>query len=206
MKKTLPVLPSFRLFAWFFAMFGLLSVSGCASFYLDNATREVPVSEFKKPGTPRPVQVIFEFQTKGVANGRATDYFAPQVFDQIKESGLFSSVDKSPVEGGALLNVVINNVPLTDDAFSKGVATGLTFGLVGSQVSDGYVCTMKYLSGSQAPLITTSARHAIHTTMGAKGDPENGTKMESLEVAAKTMSRQIISTTLNQLSREEGFR
>jgi hypothetical protein len=194
-----------RRFALLLSLLGLLSLTGCASYYVDNATKEVPVSSYKKPDAPKLVQVIFEFQTKGVANARATDFIAPIVMEQIKASGLFAKVDTAPVEGGVLLNVVINNVPLSDDAFSKGFVTGLTLGLAGSQVGDGYVCTMKYLSGTQSSAITETTRHAIYTVLGAKGAPDNGTKMDSLDMAVKTMTKQIVSTTLNELSHDQEF-
>lgn len=187
-------------------LLGLLALTGCASFYVDTATKEIPVDAYQKPASPHPVQVVFEFQTKGVTNARATQYLAPQVLEQIKSSGLFSDLKTTPVEGGALLSIVLNNVPLTDDAFGKGFVTGLTFGLVGSQVSDGYVCTMKYLAQPQAPAISSTARHAIHTVMGAKDAPANGTRMDSLEMAVKTMTRQIVSTALDALSRDPEFK
>ncbi|MBI3432422.1 MAG: hypothetical protein HY018_09460 [Hydrogenophilales bacterium] len=187
-------------------MLGLLALTGCASFYVDTATKEIPADAYKKPASPHPVQVVFEFQTKGVANARATQYLAPLVMEQIKGSGLFSELKTTPVEGGALLSVVLNNVPLTDDAFSKGFVTGMTFGLAGSQVSDGYVCTMKYIARPQAPAISSTARHAIHTVMGAKDGPANGTKMDSLDMAVKTMTRQVVSTALDELSRDPEFK
>lgn len=195
-----------KLFGFLAAGILLASMTGCASFYLDTATREIPAQSYKKPASPKPVQVVFEFQTKGVANATATKYLSAQVTDQIKESGLFSEAKDTPVADGALLNVVLNNVPLTDDAFSKGFVTGMTFGLAGSQVSDGYICTIKYLPTTQDPAISKTARHAIHTVMGAKEAPSNGTKMESIEVAVKTMVRQIVSTGLDDLSRDPAFK
>lgn len=195
-----------RNFALAAAMLGLLSLTGCASFYVDTATKEVPVAAYQKPASPKPVQVVFEFQTKGAANARATRYLSDQVIEQIRGSGLFSEVLETPVEGGALLNVVLNNVPMTDDAFGKGFVTGLTFGLAGSQVSDGYVCTMSYLPQAQAPAISKTTRHAIHTLLGAKGAPENGTKMDSLDLAVRTMTRQIVSASLDELSRDPAFK
>ena len=195
-----------RNFAWAVSMLGLLSLTGCASFYVDTATKEVAAEAYKKPVTPRPVQVIFEFQTKGVANARGTQFLGPQVNEQIKGSGLFSELKDTPVEGGALLHIVLNNVPLTDDAFGKGFVTGLTFGLAGSQVSDGYVCTLKYIPQPQVPAISKTTRHAIHTVMGAKEAPANGTKMDSLELAVRTMTRQIVSAALDELSRDPEFK
>lgn len=182
-----------------------LSLTGCATFYVDTATKEVPATAYKKPATPKPVQALFEFQTKGVANAAATKYLSAQVMEQIKSSGLFSELQDTLVADGALLSVVLNNVPLNDDAFSKGFVTGLTFGLAGSQVSDGYILTMKYLPSPQAPAIAKTARHAIHAVLGAKEAPTNGIKMDSMELAVTTMTRQIVSTGLDALSRDPGF-
>lgn len=180
--------------------------SGCASVYVDTATREVDAAQFRKPAQPQAAQLLFEFQTKGALNTRATDFLKAQVTEQIKTSGLFSQVDEKPVAGGALLSVTLNNVPLTDDAFTKGFVTGLTFGLAGSQVSDGYVCTVKYVGPGQPEALVKTARHAIHTTVGASSAPANGVKADSIEAAVRTMTRQVVSTTLDELSRDERFR
>lgn len=182
-----------------------LGLTGCASIYVDTATKEIPASTFKKTASPKPVQFIFDFQTKGVANATATKYLSEQVTAQVKESGLFSSVQSEPVADGGLLSLVINNVPLTEDAASKGFVTGLTFGLAGSQVTDGYICTVKYLPSAQGAAISKTARHAIHAVLGAKEDPPNATKAENIEVAVRTMTRQVVSNVLNDLSQDTGF-
>jgi hypothetical protein len=181
-------------------------MSGCANMYLDNATREVSVSQFKKPDSARPVQALFEFQTKGVANARVSDYLKVQVMEQIKSSGLFSEVSEVPVRGGAMLSITLNNVPITDDAYTKGFVTGLTFGLAGAQVTDGYVCTARYLSDASSPAIVKQARHAIHTTVGNSATPTNATKVADQKEAATTMTRQIISNVLNDLSHDTKFK
>jgi hypothetical protein len=179
----------------------VLLSSGCASFYVDSATKEVSASLFQKPATLKPVQVLFEFQTKGTANAKGTDFLKAQVVEQVKTSGLFSTVEETPVADGALLTITINNVPVTDDAFAKGFVTGFTFGLVGSQVTDGYVCTMTYRTTAQPQPKSAAARHAIHTQMGATGAPTNARKAESIDAAVRTMTRDLVSTTLNDLSR-----
>ncbi|HEX6704019.1 MAG TPA: hypothetical protein VF169_04595 [Albitalea sp.] len=184
---------------------GAVALTGCASFYVDASTKEVSAAQFKKPAELKPVQLLFEFQTKGTQNSRATDFLKAQVAEQVKISGLFSQVSDGPVTGGALLSVTLNNVPLSDDAFAKGFVTGLTFGLAGSQVSDGYVCTVKYVNGSQTPLAKT-ARHAIHTSMGATGGQPTGTKADNMEAAVRTMTRQVVSTALNDLSQDPSFK
>ncbi|MCW8880960.1 MAG: hypothetical protein OQL17_00535 [Sedimenticola sp.] len=187
-------------------LLSLFIITGCANMYVDDSTKEISASEFKKPDPLRPVQALFEFQTKGVANAQATDYLKAQVLEQIKSSGLFSEVSDGPVTGGALLSITLNNIPITDDAFSKGFVTGFTFGLAGSQVTDGYVCTARYMTDTSSPAIEKKARHAIHTTMGNTTPPENATKAENIEVAITTMTRQIMSNVLHDLSQDSDFK
>jgi hypothetical protein len=182
-----------------------VALTGCATHYVDGATKEVSATQFRKPAAPQPVQLVFEFQTKGVANANATQQLKAQVLQRVKDSGLFSSVDEKPVPSGSLLSLKLNNVVLTDDAFSKGFATGLTFGLAGSQVSDGYICTVSYFGNGQGAPVTKTARHAIHTTLGAAKSPGNAEKAASIQEAVTKMTSQIVSTALNDLSQDPAF-
>jgi hypothetical protein len=181
-----------------------LAMVGCASHYVDGSTKEVDAATFRKPAAPAPVQVLFEFETKGVSNTRATDALKKQVVEQVRGSGLFSAADEKPVPNGALLGVKLNNVPMQDDAFSKGFATGLTFGLAGSQVSDGYICTVQYVAPGKEPVVKV-VRHAIHTTIGAAATPGNSQKAKNITDAVNTMVRQIVGNALNDLSRDPAF-
>ena len=184
----------------------MTALTGCASFYVDGNTKDIPATSFHKAEPVHPVQVLFEFQTKGVANARATAGTKVRVLDQIKASGLFSEVSEQPVAGGASLNIVVDNVPLTDNAFSKGFVTGLTFGLAGSKVSDGYVCSTSYRSSGDAEPIVKKARHAIHTTIGASSEPANATKAASIDDAVTKMLHQVISNVLNDMSNDPAFK
>lgn len=188
----------------FLAATGLLG--GCASAYLDGSTKEIPSAQFKKPANAAPVQVLFDFQTKGVTNGQATALLRDRVLAQVKASGLFSEVGTAAVPSGAMLSITLNNVPLTDDAFSKGAITGLTFGLAGSQVSDGYICTAVYRAGDGAAPLTKQARHAIHTTLGAAAAPGKAVKAANMQEAAFQMTTQVISNVLNDLSQDTNFK
>jgi hypothetical protein len=181
-------------------------LSGCMSMYVDGNTKEVAPAQYHKPAALHPVQFFYEFQTKGVANAAVTGHTKERVLTQVKDSGLFSSVSDEPVASGANLSITVNNVPLTDDAFSKGFVTGLTFGLAGSQVSDGYVCTARYRANAQTPAEVKQVRHAIHTTIGSGGPPANAVKANSAEDAVTLMLRQIVSNALNDISRDPQFK
>jgi len=182
------------------------ALTGCASFYVDSATKEVPAAQYRKTAQPQPVQVLFEFQSKGVTNARATEMLRARVVEQISNSGLFTAVVDTPTATGATLSIVLDNVPLTDDVFSKGFVTGLTFGLAGSKVSDGYVCTASYRSGPDVQPIVKKARHAIHTTLGATSEPGNAIKADSITDALTKMTRQIVSNVLNDVSQDATFK
>ena len=73
------------------------------------------------------------------------------------------------------------------DVYKRQV-TGLTLGLAGSQVSDGYVCTINYLPPGAPTPISRKARHAIHTTIGASAAPANGVQAASAEEAIHTVT------------------
>jgi len=179
---------------------GSALLTGCASFYVDTATKEVASTQFKKIAQPRPVQLSFEFQSNGAPNAQATALLRGQVSDQVLASGLFSSV----VADGksAMLNVAVNNLPADTAAAAKGFVTGLTFGLAGNVVTDYYECKITYLPAGQSTPVVTTARHAIHTKLGAAGDPANAVKSASVEDAVRTMTRQIVSNALNALSQQ----
>ncbi|KAF0812325.1 hypothetical protein IGB42_03315 [Andreprevotia sp. IGB-42] len=188
------------------ALLAITLLSGCSSVYVDTATKEIPVAEFTKPATPKPVQVVFEFQTKGVPNPAATDYLKGQVLDQAIASGLFEVKATSADKGTGLLNITLNNIPLTDDAAAKGFATGLTFGLAGTAVTDGYVCTVSYLPAAQSDAVQGTSRHAIHTVIGNAKAPENAVKSASIDIAIRTMTREILSNAFNALSKDDKFK
>jgi hypothetical protein len=184
----------------------LVYLGGCASFYVDGNAPEVPAAQYKKPAAAADVQLIWEFQTKGVANAKATEYLKARVVDQLATSGLFSKVSDAPVASGALLVATVNNVPLTDDAAAKGFVAGLTFGIAGQTVGDGYECTLRYTPGRNgAPPLEQKSKHVIYTNIGAAGPPPGAQKMATVEEAVTTMLRQLISRTLNPLTQNPAF-
>ena len=183
---------------------GSALLTGCASFYVDTATRDVPVAQFKKVANPKPVALTFDFQSRGAPNPRATEFLRAQVQEQVAASGLFSTMASG--SDSARLNVELNNVPLDgQNAAAKGFVTGLTFGLAGNVVTDVYECKLTYLAPGQTTPVVTSARHAIHTSLGATDAPANATKSANMEDAIRTMTRQVIANALNDLSQQAAF-
>jgi hypothetical protein len=181
-------------------------LTGCATHYLDGAVKDTPASAYVRAGAPHPVQVVFEFQTKGAANSRATDLVKPMVMESVRAASLFSEVGDKPAAGAGLMSVQINNVALTDDAFSKGFMTGLTFGLAGSTVTDGYLCTVSYTAPGASVAVIKTSKHALHTALGSAGAPPGGVKVNSIDEGVRGMVRQIMGVALSELSRDPQFK
>jgi hypothetical protein len=175
--------------------------------YVDAGLQNAKASDIRKPAKPYDTQLLFSFKTKGTANARATDALRAQVTELVASSGLFATAGADPALSGSILNITIDNVPITDqsDAAAKGFATGLTLGLVGSTVTDGYVCTIDFVPAGSKDKVSKTSRHAIHTTMGAKGAPPNAVKAKNAEDAVRTMTTQIVTDGLKQLSNDPVF-
>lgn len=181
-------------------------LSGCLSMksYVDPALPVVTKGEIVAPATPQPVQVAFEFRTKGSANADATAQLQPRLVAAAAESGLFSKVSSTADDTNAgLLTVVIDNVePEGQNAGAKGFGTGLTLGAVGSMVTDGYTCKASYVRGGR----TTSVelQHALHTTIGNKAGPEGLTPMTPQEAVNQVID-QLIWNSLDNLADKGAF-
>lgn len=184
----------------------MLLTSGCANFYVDTMTKDLQPQQIRKVENPKPVQLLFEFQTKGATNTTATEYLKADVTAHTKASGLFSEISTGPVPNNAVLSLTIENVPLTDNAAGRGFVTGLTFGIAGSTVTDGYICRAVYISGSGNEKIVKVTRHAIHTALGAQSAPAGAVASESIEAAVRTMTRQIVTNALNDLASDPQFK
>lgn len=189
-----------RLLALTLTVAGALSLSACISpqHYVDPKLGETQMSGLKKPTDPQPIQMLFEFRTKGVANARATTAVKPRVEAELAKSGLFSAVSAEPVASGRKLAISIDNVePEGQRAGQKGFATGLTLGLDGNTISDDYVCTFTYLEPGHEP-VTQEVRHTLYTTIGITNPPK-GLTPAPLADAFATVIRQAVDKGLAEI-------
>jgi hypothetical protein len=179
----------------------LLSLSACISpqSYIDPALPVLKAEDLPRVSQPQPVQVLYEFRSKGVPNTGATGLTRTKAIETITKSGMFSSVSEAPAAGGRTLALVIDNVPVTDDKTGSAVATGMTFGLVGTSVTDGYVCTATYSVPGARPK-TASVRHALHTQIGNQTPPPGLTAMTP-SAAIPIMVEQMTLNALQALAK-----
>ena len=184
----------------------MVGLTGCLSMkaYVDPALPMVTKADVGQVAAPTPVQILFEFRTKGSSNARATEQVKPRIVAVVAESGLFSAVSSTAGnQGGAgVLTITIDNVPLTDNAAAKGFGTGLTFGLAGSTVTDGYTATATYTRDGKTTEV--SVKHALHSTIGnASGPP--GLKPMDMQSAVNQIMDQLTWNVLKALKDQHAF-
>lgn len=184
-------------------------LAGCGTFYVDNGIQDLKPEDRAKVANPQPVQLLVEFQTKGVTNGNGTDEIKPMVLSAVQDSGLFSQISGDPATNGSLLHITLNNIPLTgdeNDAYAKGFLVGFTFGIAGTTVGDGYVCTISYQAKPGAPEISKEVRNAIYTSIGATAEtPQHADKMPGIKEAVATMVKRTVDKGLNDLAKDPAF-
>ena len=185
------------------------ATGAAAAEYIGNVLTEVKAEDRVTIAHPQPVQLLFVFQTKGAPNARATKFLKQQVFDTVKASGLFSEVSEAPTANGAILSVVIDNVVAPKemkDAEAKGMVTGATFFIAGSNVVDHYISTVDYVGGPTAPKMTKTAQQVLITQMGLiNSAPTGAVKIGSIKDALAILVKQIVGNPLNDLGKEPGF-
>lgn len=175
-----------------------------AAYYVDNALGELAPDHKAKVAEPKPVQLLFQFTTNGKANARAVKYLKPQILALVQGSGLFSQVSETPVPGGAVLMITIDNIP-EPGAAGKGFGAGLTFGLAGKIVYDDYVFTAEYVAGADAQPIKVQVPHRLYTQIGKHSPPPNATRVKNIPVAVETITRQGVSHAINWVALDPSF-
>ena len=180
------------------------AVPATAAVFIDGAVTDIKPEQRIAVAKPGPVQVLFVFQTKEAPNRQATKFTQKAVMDAVKASGLFSDVSETAVANGAILSIVIDDVPMADAA-SKGFMTGLTFGLKGTLARDDYICTVEFVGSASAAKITKTGHHSIYMQVGNVPPPPEGVQVANATEAVMTMVRQIVSHPLNDLAGDQAF-
>lgn len=185
--------------------FAAVALGGCVSgVYVDTTIKDVPAAERVTVANPQPVQLFYEFQTKGARNSQATDLTRNMLLKAVKDSGLFANVTTEPVPNGAMLNITVNNVILDAD-FAKAFMTGFTFGLVGTTSGDGYICTIDYVAGPNSQKLESVTRDAIYASFGTNGQPPNTQKVKDFNAAVELMIHKVVGNGLNSLAKDANF-
>lgn len=215
MCKRLSARPAVRRFVA--AMQSLLVVAvvlacspASAAVFVGSSLSDLKPEERVTVAQPGPVQLLFEFRTKGAPNLQGGKQLKPDVVAAVKASGLFSEVSDGPTPNGAILNVVIDDVVTpaeTQAAATKGAITGATLFIAGSNIREHYTCVIDYLPSPAAQKITRTAEHSIVVQMGLINSvPTDAVKVDGgIKGAVAVMTRQIVANPLNALGADPAF-
>lgn len=199
------------------ALFALVLVAAlpgavlAVKVYVDNELGEVKPEEKVTPATPKPVQVLFEFQRDGAPNPKATKVTKAWVLEALKATGDFSEVVETPVEGGAVLSIKFNNIVKKeelDKAKKDAFKSGLGFGLFGGALAtDYYEVTFEYVAATGAAPIRTIVNHKLYTAIGKqkKDLVIPGTMYKKIDDGVKSLMIQAINRGANNIVSDPAF-
>jgi len=180
-----------------------------AAAYVGDGLTDVSAQDKAVVANPQPVQLIFQFDTKGAPNARATKLLKQHVIDDLKATGAFAQISDGPTSNGAILGVTIDDVATPADlarAEGQGAVTGATFFIAGSNITEHYQSTLEYVASPTSPKITRTAQQAVIMQMGLiNSPPEHAVKIGKMDDAIYTMVRQIIDNPLNEILKDPTF-
>jgi hypothetical protein len=180
-----------------------LTPAGCLSVksYVDPQLPKVTYADLLRRSDVRPIYLTLEFQTNGKPNSKGRSLALDRVTRTLEMSKLFSYVAFTSADTLDRMDIVMNNVGDKGEAITKGVGTGLTFGLAGSMVTDGYVFTTTFQAVGKEP-VRKVYKHALHTTIGNANGPE-GHKPLAVREAFDKVVEELVLNFLLDLQKEE---
>jgi hypothetical protein len=178
---------------------GVIALSGCLStkHYVDPASGKIRYEDLRKPAQPIAMQVNVEFSRQGKRLPRADAQLRGDVEQVLRESGLIvPQADATADE----MTVAVNNVADLGDAAAKGFGTGLTFGLAGSTVLDGYEMTVTLKRGD-AVVTKSGYKDVMISTVGNKAGP-TGLSPLTTNAAFSTIVQHLLLNALADLQKD----
>ena len=174
-----------------------MTLQGCISLhsYVDPQYHHAGYGDLVRPAPPYTLSVKVEFERNGQPKPAAEHEVRADIERSLRASGMVVPYDGTvPAEGE--ISFMLNNVTDIGNAAAKGFGTGLTFGLVGSHVTDGYEMTVRLTQGS---VVTERVyQHAIQSTVG-NASPPPGMTAVSLSTAINQVIDDLVLNSLKDL-------
>lgn len=171
-------------------------LQGCMSTrtYVDPAYATATYADLPRRAKPYQWRIVVEFQRNG-QRLPSMDVAAQNTVEQvIRSSGIALPADDKAT---GRLKVTINNVSNSGSAIAKGFGSGLTFGLIGTQVTDNYEMEAELFVDGKV-VRRSGYKHALHTTMGNASFPTNVQPL-SVEAAFSKAVEQMMLSFLKDL-------
>lgn len=140
------------------------SVTGCISVnsYVDPQYSDLSFANVSIPQGSA-YNVTTQMLTNGEPNSRGSRYLETAVASLMERAGI------SNIPEGTSLSITCNNIADMGEAAASGFGTGLTFGLAGSTITDGYEFTFVLSQDGEEETIVY--RHVMQTTIGNAAAP-----------------------------------
>lgn len=146
-------------------------LQGCISThsYVDPQFHHANYGDLFRVQPPYALSVEVEFQRNQVAQPSVDRTLLDSINRSLRASGVVVPYEGNGSADGAI-RFTVDNLAGVGGAAAKGFGTGLTFGLVGSHVADGYEMTARLTRGDS--VLERKYQHVIYTTVGnASGPP-----------------------------------
>lgn len=143
----------------------LFILTGCftTNSYVDPSFGKKSYGDINEVSERYKIEVYTEFQR----NGKILKYLPLQTHAErvLRASGVIVPSKSSDYS----ITLIVNNVGDLGKAMAKGFGSGLTFGLIGTMVSDYYEIKISY-TDNEGSTTVRDYKHAMHSTIGnAKG-------------------------------------
>lgn len=165
-------------------------LSGCISpkSYVDPSYANATYDDIQSSTKKYNANVSVEFQRAGKPLGGSADKtLQGHVERTLRATGIMVPTSEP---SDISIKVIFNNIG-ESGAAGKGFATGLTFGAIGSLLTDYYEITVIF-SESSGEEIKTNYKHALHTTIGNKKAPFEGVEETTISDGFATIVEQVI--------------
>ena len=171
-------------------------LTGCISSksFVDPSFPKVAYEDVKKRSDPLKLKLLVEFQRNGQPFPGADTTLRDNAERVLRGSGVVTPV-ASQEEGE--MKLTVNNIADVGAAGAKGFGTGLTFGLVGTTVTDAYEMSLT-ITVKGKTVSRTAIKHAIHTGIGNTTIP-NGLEVIPLNVAFGRVVEQMLLRSLKEI-------
>jgi hypothetical protein len=160
-----------------------------------------------KPLPVKPtIEFTFDFQTNGVSASGVTNKWSPYFVQVLEGTKLFSRINPKGTPSDYTLYIQMNNVcDSLGGAYAQGFMSGLTFGTVGTKVTDNYV-VKAHLQNNAGQTVKKEYSYGLVSTSGLiKGDVKNATEYKTLDEAFKEIIDQIVYHWLLDMEKETSF-
>jgi hypothetical protein len=189
-------------------LLAMLVTSGCTS--IENY---YPVVNHPKlgladlaPQTNKPtVELTFEFLSRGKPAPAVALKWQPHVIQFLDDTHLFAKVNPAGIPSDLSLHVQMNNVVSSmgmGGAVMQGIFSGLTFGLIGTKVTDNYDITAR-LEGKAGEPVQKAYHYGLTSTTGLiKGSVPKVEPYKNDEAAFQEVMDQFLWEWLKDLQKE----